>query len=163
MRNIVYLVFYIITVYEAFGQTVEFRRANMNEAFSVLEYSSDCEKIIEIKDNDNYEFKDVENLSDITYKCNLFLKGQKVKEGSGKVIDAGTKVKDGVVKSGVKLKDEVVKAKDAVVKDTGIIVDASIDTGAKVKGGIIKGKDKAVEIGSKVGDGVKSFFKGIFD
>ena len=29
--------------------------------------------------------------------------------------------------------------------------------------GIIAGKDKAVEMGSKVSDGVKSFFRGIFD
>ncbi len=163
MKKILFLALYVLCFNKALGQSVEYKDASQSNNYSVLNYSDDCEKILEIKDNNEYEFKDKEQLSDIIYKCKLFLKGQKVKKGSGKVKDVGVKVKDGVVNQGVVLKDEVVKATGEVVKTTNTLVGAGVDTGAKVKDGIVAGKDKALAVGSKVSDGVKSFFKGIFD
>ena len=146
------------------SQAIEYRILDGDNAksYDTLHYSEDCETILEIKDDDKYQFKDDSQLSDIAYKCNLFLKGKKVKKGSGKLIGTGVKVKDGVVRESVKVKDEVVRAKDAIVKETGMVIDASIETGAKIKGGIAKGSGKLKETGTKVTEGVKSFFKGIF-
>ncbi len=163
MKKILYFALYVLFLNKALGQSVEYKDISQSNNYSVLNYSDDCEKILEIKDDNKYEFKDAEQLSDIIYKCKLFLKGQKIKDGSGKVMDAGVKVKDGVVNQGVVVKDEVIRAKDEVVKSTGKVVGAGVETGVKVKDGIIAGKDKAVEMGSKVSDGVKSFFRGIFD
>ena len=132
---------------------------NEDANYYTLNYPKDCKKILDIKENENYEFIKKKGMRNIFTQCNIYVKGKTVKEtvkaGSGAVVNTGVKLKDGM-KSGTN------NLADSVVKETEYFIDDTI----KMKDSIIKGTGNiigsTISKGSQVKDGVSSFLKGIF-
>jgi len=127
--------------------------------YYTLVYPEDCKKILEIKENKNYEFKERAGLNKIFTQCNIYVKGKNIKDGikagSGAVVKTGVKVKEG-------LKVGTGKLSESVTKETEYFIDDTI----KLKDGIVKGTGKILDTtiakGAQVKDGVSAFIKGIF-
>ena len=163
--------FTIITIFLSFNvfvyaETLYYRNVNTSEEDSSLmrvEFPEDCLEIIEINNDQSLEFKDNDAIDKIVTECNTFLKGKKVrdtlKSGSGKILDTGVKVKEGIQKG---LKSGTGNLTESVSKETNLI----LEDAAKVTDGIVGGTGKIIsgtlETGSKITSGVSSFFKGIF-
>ena len=152
---------FIINNY-GFSETVEYKKLNdVNENAKplTLKYPEECKDIIDINNNDKFEIIGSNDISNVITQCQLFIKGKKVKDkvkaGTTAIIDNSIKVTEEVKKGSSKLADSVVKETNYFVSDT-----------VKIKDGIVSGTGKIVGVtlhqGSKIKEGVKSFFKGIF-
>ena len=81
-------------------------------------------EIIEINNDQSLEFKNNDGIEKIVSECNTFLKGKKVrdtfKSGSGKILDTGIKVKEGIQKG---LKSGTGNLTESVSKETNLILE----------------------------------------
>ena len=144
-----------------FSENLKYKKINNNEEnthYSTLKYPKDCEKILDIKKGNTYEFKDKKGTNKIFTQCSIYLKGKNVKEsvkaGSGVIVKKGEQVKEGVVKGTSILKDSFVKETEYFLDDT-----------IQFKDSIIKGTEniigKTISKGNQVKEGVSYFLKGI--
>ena len=134
-----------------------------NEEYYSLKYPEECKKIIEISNDNKYEFKDKNNIESVLKECNLFMKGNNfkkgIKAGSNAILDKGIKVKEGITEG---LKKGTGAITESVARETNLILD---DT-AKITDGVVGGAGKilntTIDTGAKITKGVGSFFKGMF-
>ena len=110
MKFFIIIIFLFINAF-VYSETLYYKNVNTSEEDTTLmrvEFPEDCMEIIEINNDQSLEFKDNDATEKIVSECNTFLKGKKVrdtfKSGSDKILDTGTKVKEGIqkgLKSGV--------------------------------------------------------------
>ncbi len=163
-----YFIIIISLFFNAFvySETLYYKNVNTAEEDSNLmrvEFPEDCLEIIEINNDQSLEFKNNDGIEKIVSECNTFLKGKKVrdtlKSGSGKILDTGVKVKEGIQKG---LKSGTGNLTESVSKETNLIIEDAV----KLTDGIVEGTGKIIsgtlETGNKITSGVSSFFKGIF-
>ena len=160
---IIFSLFLNLLVY---AEILYYKNINTSQEDAVLmqvEFPKDCAEIIEINNDQSLEFENKVKIEEKISECNTFLKGKKVREtlksGSGKILDTGVKVKEGIQKG---LKSGTKSITDSVSEETNLILEDTI----KLKDGIVDSTSKVindtVETGSKITSGVSSFIKGIF-
>ena len=165
MKYFITIIFLSLNVF-VYAETLYYKNVNTSEEDSTLmrvEFPEDCLEIIEINNDQSLEFKNKNTIEKKISECNTFLKGKKVrntfKSGTDKILDTGTKVKDGIQKG---LKSGAGSITDSVSKETNLFLKDTI----KLTDGIVGGTGKIIsgtlETGSKITSGVSTFFKGIF-
>ena len=163
-----YLIIIISLFFNVFvySETLYYKNVNTSEEDSTLmrvEFPEDCVEIIEIDNDKSLEFKNNDVIERIISECNTFLRGKQVrdtfKSGSDKILDTGTKVKEGIKKG---LKTGTSSLTESVSKETNLVIEDTV----KLTDGIVGGAGKIIsgtlETGNKITSGVGSFFKGIF-
>ena len=148
------------------AETLYYKNINTSEEDIVLmklEFPKDCPEIIEVNNDQSLEFENNDKIEKIVSKCNTFIKGKKVREtvksGSGKILDTGVKVKEGI-KEG--LKSSTKNITKSVSEETSLFIEDTVKLTDGIVGGTGKVINNTLETGSKITSGVSSFFKGIF-
>ena len=102
MKYFIIKTFLFLNVF-VYSETLYYKNVNTSQEDSTLmqvEFPEDCRKIIEINKNKSLEFQNNVAIEKIVSECNTFLKGKNEKDafksGSDKVLDTGTKVKEGI-------------------------------------------------------------------
>ena len=148
-----------------FAETLFYKNVNTSNDsdYMKIEFPDECSEIIKINTDQSLEFKNKNTIEKKVAECKIFLKGKKVKDslksGSGKILESGVKVKEGLQKG---IKEGTESFTNSVSKETNLFLEDTV----KLKDGIVGGTSKIIngtlETGSKITSGAASFFKGIF-
>ena len=125
MKFFIIITFSFLNVF-VFAETLYYKNVNTSEEdseFMKVEFPEDCLEIIEINNDQSLEFKNNNTIEKKISECNIFLKGKKVKEtfksGSGKILESGVKVKEGIQKG---LKEGTKNITNSVSKETNLFL-----------------------------------------
>ena len=163
--KVLILILFLILNTNIFSKNIYYKDYDNNSEnieYYSLNYPEECKKIIVVSEDKNYEFKNKSKAESIITECNMYIKGNNIKEGikagSGAIIDKGTQVKEGITDG---FKKGTGALSESVSKETNLFIDDTVKLKDGLVGGASKLLDTTVDKGSQFTKGFTSFFKGV--